>query len=143
MIGRLDLMDKENIAFSEMYNFCSKYLENLLRAGGLRIVKLYKDPDNPQIVYIIKDDNTKDLNLSDISKIGLENSYSTYIYDKDTTFKFLELKDFKGKILDIDPHWVRYNTTKTEDEQWENIKNKLIKDKKNYNLKIRAGIIKS
>ena len=139
----LDKLMSTHIKNKEYFIECSKYLENLLRAGGLRIVKLYKDPDNPQIVYIIKDDNTKDLNLSDISKIGLENSYSTYIYDKDTTFKFLELKDFKGKILDIDPHWVRYNTTKTEDEQWENIKNKLIKDKKNYNLKIRAGIIKS
>ena len=81
--------------------------------------------------------------IKNLQFIGLGSESYCYKLDKNTTFKFLELKDFKGKILDIDPHWVRYNTTKTEDEQWENIKNKLIKDKKNYNLKIRAGIIKS
>ena len=121
----------------------SKYLADILRSGGVRIIKLYKDPQNPNIVYVIKDNNSKDIKLSEFDKIGLENAYFTYIYDKNTVFKFIDEKDFKGDILRIDPCWVRYKTTKAEDEKWQEIQEKLIKDKKNYRMKIRFGLIKS
>ena len=93
--------------------------------------------------YVIKDENSKDIKLSEFSKIGLENAYYTYLYDNNTTFKFIEEKDFKGDILNIDPNWVRYKTTPQEDKEWEKIKDKLIKDKRNYRMKIRFGLIKS
>ena len=121
----------------------SKYLADILRSGGVRIIKLYKDPQNPNIVYVIKDNNSKDIKLSEFDKIGLENAYFTYIYDKNTVFKFIDEKDFKGEILNIDPCWVRYKTTKAEDEKWQQIQDALIKDKKNYRMKIRFGLIKS
>lgn len=139
----LDKLMSAHIKNKEYFIDCNQYLADLLRKGGIRIIKLYQDPDNPKIVYVIKDENSKDIKLTEFSKIGLENAYYTYLYDNNTTFKFIEEKDFKGDILNIDPNWVRYKTTPQEDKEWEKIKDKLIKDKRNYRMKIRFGLIKS
>ena len=139
----LDKLMAAHIKNKELFISYNKYLADILRSAGIRIIKLYKDPQDPNVVYVMKDDNSKDIKLSEFDKIGLENAYFTYIYDKNTVFKFIDEKDFKGEILNIDPCWVRYKTTKAEDEKWQQIQDALIKDKKNYRLKIRFGLIKS
>lgn len=121
----------------------SKYLDNLLRTAGIRTIRLYQDIDNHNIVYVIKDNDSKGISLDEFPKLDLDNGHSTYLYDENTVFKFIDEKDFKGDMLNIDYCRIRYKTTKTEDKIWQNIKDKLIKDKKNYNMKIRFGIIKS
>ena len=139
----LDKLMAAHIKNKELFISYNKYLADILRSAGIRIIKLYKDPQDPNVVYVMKDDNSKDIKLSEFDKIGLENAYFTYIYDKNTVFKFIDEKDFKGEILNIDPCWVRYKTTKAEDEKWQQIQDALIKDKKNYRMKIRFGLIKS
>ena len=139
----LDKLMSAHIKNKEYFIDCNKYLANLLRKAGIRIIKLYPDINNPKVVYVIKDENSKNIKLSEFAKIGLDNAYYTYIYDDNTTFKFLDEQDFNGDILNIDPNWVRYNTTEEEDKEWENIKSKLLNDKKNYNMKVRFGLIKS
>ncbi len=139
----VDKLMSEHIKNKEYFIECNNYLAGLLRAAGIRIIRLYQDPEKPNIVYVIKDDNSKDIKLSEFGKIGLENAYYTYIYDDNTTFKFIDEKDFKGDILRIDLNWVRYNPTQSEDKEFEKIKEQLLKDKKNYKMKIRFGLIKS
>ena len=121
----------------------SMYLDNLLRTAGIRTIRLYQDIDNHNIVYVIKDNDSKGISLNEFPKLDLINGYSTYLYDENTVFKFIDEKDFKGDMLNIDHCRIRYKTTTTEDKIWQNIKDKLIKDKKNYNMKIRFGIMKS
>ena len=114
------------------------YLNKVLETGGLYNIKFYKN--NPDHIYVFKDNFTKKLDLNKINELKIMNGYYTISYDKNTKFEYMNPADYHGDARRITNGWVRYNTTELQNTVYNDIKTFMLKDRPTYNLKIRAGL---
>lgn len=114
------------------------YLNKVLETGGLYNIKFYKN--NPDHIYVFKDNFTKKLDLNKINELKIMNGYYTISYDKNTKFEYMNPADYHGDSRRITNGWVRYNTTELQNTVYNDIKTFMLKDRPTYNLKIRAGL---
>ena len=123
---------------SKKLNIYITYLNKVIQTAGLYNIKFYQDSN--EHIYVLKDDFTKNLKLEDINKLDIVNGFYTKTYDSNTKFEFMNPNDFYGDTRRLTNGWVRYNPNKLQNAIYEDLKKYLIKDKKNYHLRIRPGL---
>ena len=119
---------------------CSENMNKVLETAGIYRVQLWQD--QPNHVYIIKNDFTKKLDLTTFAKLESINGYQAWAENDSTKFDLLEMKDFHEDLRSISNMWVIYNQTPEQKEIWTQMQNKLLKDRHKYNIKIRVGFPK-
>ncbi len=94
MIGRLDLMDKENIAFTAIYNFCSKYLEK----GDS-----FYDMTNKGMLYYILDKPMLTPYVAYYNIVSTKQAKHALSIIKKAKPKVVFINDFNFRIDDVSP----------------------------------------
>lgn len=106
----------------------AEYFVNIFERAGFHKVDIYWiDKDT---MGIIKDDFTKNINPNELRKMALENKLA------DVNYKLTDKKDINLFTARYSVY-VRYNPTNEEEKNWQVMKSKLLKDKKNFNIKRR------
>ena len=103
-----------------------KILKNIFDKAGFHKIEIYRfDLKN---IYIVKDDFTKKLTENDLKNLAKQNNMPNAEY------KLINKTSIKqGSRSEL--KYVRYNSTKAENEYWQELQNKLLQDKKNYKIK--------
>lgn len=103
-----------------------KILKNIFDKAGFHKIEIYRfDLKN---IYIVKDDFTKNLTENDLKNLAKQNNMPNAEY------KLIDKTSIKqGSRSEL--KYVRYNSTKAENEFWQELQNKLLQDKKNYKIK--------
>ncbi len=134
-----ELMAKNIPDYSKIQVYTT-YLNKVLETAGIYNIKFYKD--RPNHIYVFKDNFTKHIKLTDFNKLDIINGSYTRIYNENTVFEFLDPKEFYGDTRDLNYGWIRYNPTKLQNAVYEEMKKQIIKDKRRYHLRIKAGLIR-
>ena len=102
-------------------------LENISKNAGYKKIDIYQKDLNT--IYILKNDFTKTLTNTDLKQLAKENNMP-----ENVEYKLInESSIAKGSRSEI--RYVRFKTTKTEDEYYNDLKNSIIKDKANFKIK--------
>lgn len=133
----------EELMFKKMPNnkklsIYMDYLNKVVESAGIYNIRFYKDRSDH--IYVFKDDFTRKLNLDNLSELDISNGTYTHIYDNTTKFEFMDPQNLYGSTKKVSCGWVRYNTTQLQDSIYEDLKKYLLKDKKNFRIRIRPGI---
>lgn len=125
---------------NSMYDGLIKYKKDLqiytslffdiYEKAGFHKVDLYWLDKNT--LGVLKDDYTKKLKPEELKKIAEENNLV------DVNYRFMSEKEIVDTAVRYSV-WVRYKSSEEENENFENLKSKLIEDKKNF--KIRRKLI--
>lgn len=113
---------KNRTEFVEDFRILQKIVSD---AGFHKIKMYYSDKD---LMFIAKDDFTAKLTAKDIEVIVKENNLPKFRY------KIVDTNTIKRTNLE-ETCYVRFKTTKSENEYWENLQQILLKDKKNFKIK--------
>ena len=116
----------------------NSHMSKILEPAGIYKVESWQDA--PNHIYIMKDDFTKNIPVSEYPKMEQMQGYQVWAINDDTVFELMNRKDFDGDIRFIMASWVRYKPTPEQDAVWKEMQDKFLKDKKHYNLKIRFGV---
>lgn len=101
--------------------------ENIYKDAGFHKVDLYWLEKNK--LGVVKDDFTKTINPKDLHKVALENNLV------DVNYVFINSKnDVNGYKVRYSV-WIRYNPTAKQQNNYLNLREKLLKDKDNYLIK--------
>ena len=127
-----DINSVENVVFAnlfktqkDLFNY-TKIFNDVYRNAGFHKVNLYWL--NKNTLGVEKDSFTSKIPEKDLHRMALENRLV------DVNYKFIDVNK-------IDPYrvrysvWVRYNPTDVENKNYQNLKNILLKDKKNFKIK--------
>ncbi len=103
-----------------------KILKNIFDKAGFHKIEIYRfDLKN---IYIVKDDFTKNLSSNDLKNLAKQNNMPNAEY------KLIDNKLIKkGSRSEL--KYVRFNSSKAENEYWQELQDKLLQDKKNYKIK--------
>ena len=132
-----ELMAKYTKDKDKLFEY-SDYMNKVLETAGIHKIQLWQD--RPNHVYIVKDDFTKNIPPSDFAKLEPLNGFQVWAYNDHTKFDIVDKSKYKADLRDLLNCWVRYKTTPEEDAVWKEMQDKLVKDKRHYNLKLRFGI---
>ena len=95
------------------------------KAGFHKIELYYADKNT---IYIAKNEFTKDFTKEDLNKLVQENNLPS------SSYKLVDkTKIAKTNMEEI--YYVRYHSTKEQDEYWNKLQKILIKDKPNFKIK--------
>ena len=82
------------------------------------------------LMGIVKDDFTKQISEKDLKSFAIANDLA------DVEYKFIDKKELSGPKVRYTV-WVRYKPTLSEEIFWNDVKVKLLKDKKRFNIKFQ------
>ena len=136
-----NLMIRKMATKPSIINGYMNYLNKALETAGIYNVKFYKD--KPNHIYVFRDKFTYKLSLDDLHKLDILNGNATKIYDEDTVFEFKNPNDFYEDTDKISYGWVMYKPTKQQKAVYDDVKKYMLKDKRNFHLRIRPGIEKN
>lgn len=101
-------------------------LKQITQNAGFHKIEIYQyDIDK---IYVVKNDFTKNFSSNDLKLLAKENHMPEAEYNLINSSKIK-----KGSRSEI--KYVRYNSTEAENKAWEELKNKLLQDKKNFKIK--------
>ena len=97
------------------------YLKSVMTDAGFRKIELFYTDKN--IIYVVKDEFTKNLSTNNLKEMAKNNDLPDAQY-------VLINKDNMKKMSRSEIKYIRFNTTKAQDEYWQNLQQKLLEDKK-------------
>ena len=125
----------ENIVQSAMpnkvYGYSDKFLDIIKKAGFHQINICWLDKN---LIGVVKDSFTSNIPENKLKEMAIQNGLV------ECEYKFIDQSMLAGpKVRHI--VFVRYNSTQNENKFWQEMQNKLIADKNNFNIKRRFIII--
>lgn len=110
-----------------------EYYKNYLTLKNIAVNAGYKKIDIYQkdlsTIYVLKNDFTKNLTTDDLKTLAKENNMP-----QNVEYKLIDEKSLqKGSRSEF--RYVRFKTTKTEDENFQKLKEIILKDKTNFKIK--------
>ena len=96
-------------------------LKSVMTDAGFRKIELFYTDKN--IIYVVKDEFTKNLSTNNLKERAKNN-------DLPDAQDVLINKDNMKKMSRSEIKYIRFNTTKAQDEYWQNLQQKLLEDKK-------------
>ena len=114
----------------EVYQYSDKFLDIIQKAGYHQINICWLDKN---LIGVVKDDFTSKIPANKLKEMAVQNNLVNAEY------KFIKPSELSGPKVRY-MVWVRYNSSNEENQEWENIKSKLIADKDNFNIKRRLAI---
>jgi hypothetical protein len=132
----LDKMNTYNPYILSLYNQSIKnqeeilaYIDNFnnifIEAGFHKIDLYWLDNDT---LGVLKDNFTTTIKQNELKKMALKNGLA------DVDYKFITISQAPKATVRYST-WVRYNCTKKEEQNWQQLRAKLLADKKNFNIK--------
>ncbi len=117
----------KNIKNTQEYFEDYKILENISKNAGYKKIDIYQKDLNT--IYILKNDFTKNLSTEDLKQLAKENNMPQNI-----EYKLIDKKSLqKGSRSEF--RYIRFKTTKAEDENYKKLKENILKDKANFKIK--------
>ncbi|MBR2525561.1 hypothetical protein IKE67_03760, partial [bacterium] len=102
-------------------------LKNIAVNAGYKKIDIYQKDLNT--IYVLKSDFTKNLKSEDLKILAKENNMP-----QNVEYKLIDAKSLqKGSRSEF--RYVRFKTTKTEDENFKKLKETILKDKANFKIK--------
>ena len=126
-IDVFEILDKEvqNSIPEKVYIFMDDFMNVITKSGFHKITMGWV---NKYTIGIVKDDFTSKIPHNELKKMAAENDLV------DVTYKLVDAKDLEGLKIRYNV-WVKYNPTEEENKYWEQMRDNLIKDKRNFNIK--------
>ena len=101
---------------------------NILKYSGFHKIDVCWLDKN--LMGIAKDDFTSKIPEKELKNFAKQNNLA------DVEYKFINKKELSGPKVRY-ALWVRYNPTEQEEIFWNNVKTKLLQDKKHFNIKFK------
>ena len=114
--------------YTNIIGYIDVFTDTMVKAGFHRIDLCWLDKD---LMGIVKDDYTK--NINDLKAMAKANRLP------DVEYKLIDKSTLAGPKVRYSL-WVRYGATAEEEKSWQETRAKLLKDKKNFNLKHRISL---
>lgn len=124
----INSMFESLIKYKKEIRVYTELFADIYGKAGFHKIDLYWLDKNT--LGILKDDFTKNIKTENLYKMVKDNDLI------DVNYKIVDKKDIKLNSIKYSL-WVRYNSTPEEDKNFELLKQKLIKDKNNFNIKRR------
>jgi len=116
----------KNVPDKQKYVKDYEILANVAKNAGFHQINIYRKDE--KTIFIMKDDFTKTLSSEDLKQLAKENNmpYVDYVLINENSLQ-------KGSRSEV--RYVRYKSSNSENEYYKELKQKMLEDKKNFNIK--------